>query len=79
MSYMRKGFLIYEELRKYFSIYEVRRPLLVIYEFMNLQLHHFLTYEENFMFFLFSAAFQIAHGGQFKWLWPQQVTKTISS
>jgi hypothetical protein len=25
-SYMRKGFLIYEEMRKYFPIYEVRRP-----------------------------------------------------
>jgi hypothetical protein len=69
---MRKGFLIYEEMRKYFPIYEVRRPLLVIYDFA------FLTYEENFIFFLISAAFQIAHGGQFKWLCPQQVTKIIS-
>jgi hypothetical protein len=25
MSYMRKGFLIYEEMRKYFPIYEDRR------------------------------------------------------
>jgi hypothetical protein len=32
-SYMRKGFLIYEEMRKYFPIYEdLRRPL-VIYDF----------------------------------------------
>jgi hypothetical protein len=30
-SYMRKGFLIYEEMRKYFPIY-MRRPL-VIYDF----------------------------------------------
>ncbi len=30
-SYMRKGLLIYEEIRKYFPIYEERRPL-VIYD-----------------------------------------------
>jgi hypothetical protein len=31
-SFMRKGFLIYEEIRKYFPIYSMRRPL-VIYDF----------------------------------------------
>jgi hypothetical protein len=31
-SYMRKGFLIYEEMCKYFPIYCMRRPL-VIYNF----------------------------------------------
>jgi hypothetical protein len=31
-SYIRKGFLIYEEMRKYFTIYCMRRPL-VIYDF----------------------------------------------
>ncbi len=31
-SYMRKGFLIYEEMRKYFPIYCMRRPF-VIYDF----------------------------------------------
>jgi hypothetical protein len=31
-SYMRKGFLIYEEMRKYFTIQYMRRPL-VIYDF----------------------------------------------
>jgi hypothetical protein len=31
-SYMRKAFLIYEEMRKYFTIQYVRRPL-VIYDF----------------------------------------------
>jgi hypothetical protein len=31
-SYIRKGFLIYEEMRKYFPIYCMRRPL-VIYDF----------------------------------------------
>jgi hypothetical protein len=33
-SYMRKGFLIYEEMRKYLTIYSMRRPL-VIYDFAN--------------------------------------------
>jgi hypothetical protein len=34
-SSMRKGFLIFEELRKYFPIYNVRKPLI-----MTLQLLH---------------------------------------
>jgi hypothetical protein len=28
-SYMRKGFLIYEEMCKYFPIYSMRRPLVI--------------------------------------------------
>jgi hypothetical protein len=42
---MRKGFLIYEEMRKYFHIY-MRRPLVIN---MTLQLLHseFPLYEEN--------------------------------
>jgi hypothetical protein len=32
-SYMRKGFLIYEEMRKYFPIYEGFRRPLVIFDF----------------------------------------------
>jgi hypothetical protein len=31
-SYMRKGFLIYEEMRKYLTIY-LRRPLVILYDF----------------------------------------------
>jgi hypothetical protein len=31
-SYMRKGFLIYEEMRKYLTTYSMRRPS-VIYDF----------------------------------------------
>ncbi len=31
-SYLKRGFLMYEEMRKYFTIYEERRPL-VIYDF----------------------------------------------
>ena len=32
-SYMRKGFLIHEEMLKYFVIYEEARPGVVIYDF----------------------------------------------
>ncbi len=44
---MRKGFLIYEEMRKYFPIYEVA-----------LQVLNFLIYEENLIFFFISAGMQ---------------------
>jgi hypothetical protein len=54
-SYMRKSFLIYEEMRKYFTKYE---EALVIY---SMTLHpiplNFLIYEENFLFFFISADF----------------------
>jgi hypothetical protein len=50
-SYMRVGFLIYEEMRKYLPIYEEAvshiwplQPLLLI----------FLIYEENFIFLFIS-------------------------
>ncbi len=43
---MRKGFLLFEEMRKYFLIY-MRRPL-VIYDFA------LLIYEENFILFFIS-------------------------
>jgi hypothetical protein len=36
-SYMRKGFLIYEEMRKYFPIYE---EAVTVYSSMTLQLLH---------------------------------------
>jgi hypothetical protein len=47
-SYMRKSFLIYEEMREYLVIYEetVSR---------NRSLLDFLIYEENFVFFFISA------------------------
>ncbi len=32
-SYMRKGFLIYEEMRKFFPIYEEAVSHIVIYDF----------------------------------------------
>jgi hypothetical protein len=51
-SYMRKGFLIYEEMRKYFVIIYIRRPL-VIYDFATAPLLDFLIDEENFVFFFY--------------------------
>jgi hypothetical protein len=53
-SYMRKGFLIYEEMRKIFTIckmavshsYKTLRPIPL----------NFLKYEENFIFFFISVA-----------------------
>ncbi len=49
-SYMRKGFLIYEEMRKYFIIYEeaVSHTWLCTRSLM-----HFIIYEENFIFFFY--------------------------
>jgi hypothetical protein len=51
-SYMRKGFLIYEEMRKFFPIQYMRRPL-VIYDFAQIPLN-FLIDEESFVFFFIS-------------------------
>jgi hypothetical protein len=48
-SYMRKGFLIYEEMRKYLVIYE---EALVIYGFATFTFLDFLIYEANFVYFL---------------------------
>jgi hypothetical protein len=45
-SYMRKVFLIYEELRRYLVMY-MRRPLPSM---------DFLVYKENFVFFFIRAA-----------------------
>jgi hypothetical protein len=50
-SYMRKGFLMYEEIQKYLTIYE---------SFMTLQqvLLNFLIYEENSIFFFISVMYE---------------------
>jgi hypothetical protein len=45
-SYMRKGFLIYEEMRKYLTIYDEAVSN------RNRSLLKFLIYEENFIFFI---------------------------
>jgi hypothetical protein len=45
-SYMRKGFLIYEEMRKYLVKHEE--------DVCNGSLLDFLIYEENFVFFFIS-------------------------
>ncbi len=51
-SYMRKGFLIYEEMYKYFPIYEEA----VSHTYMTLHLipQTFFIYEENCVFFFIS-------------------------
>ncbi len=48
-SYMRKGFLIYEEKRKYLFLYEEAVSHIWL---CNCSLLNFLIYEENFLFFL---------------------------
>ncbi len=50
-SYMRKGFLTYEEIRKYLNIYEeaVSHILLCYCSLLN-----FLIYDENFIIFFIS-------------------------
>ncbi len=52
-SYLRKGFLKYEEMRKYLTTYEeaVNHIWLCNRSHLN-----FLIYEENFIFFFISAA-----------------------
>jgi hypothetical protein len=51
-SFMRKGFLIHEEMRKYFPIQYMRRPA-VIYEFATAPFWiSIYRYEENLIFFL---------------------------
>jgi hypothetical protein len=50
-SYMRKGFLIYEEMRKYFTIYEKAISHIWL---CNCSILNFLIYEENLIFFFIS-------------------------
>ncbi len=50
-SYMRKGFLIYEEMRKYFPIYEEAVSHIWL---CNCSILKFLIYEENLIFFFIS-------------------------
>jgi hypothetical protein len=50
-SYMRKGFLIYEEMRKYLTI--LRRPS-IIYDFTTDPSDFpYILYEENLIFFFY--------------------------
>ncbi len=53
-SYMRKGFLIYEEMRKYLTIYEeaVSHIWLCKCSILN-----FPVYEENFNFFFYQCSY----------------------
>jgi hypothetical protein len=60
-SYMRKGFLIYEEMRKYFPRYEEAVSHIWL---CNCSILNFLIYEENLFFFLSVYPF-LFHGGTF--------------
>ncbi len=51
-SYMRKGFLIYEEMRKYLVIFEEAVSHIRLYNRSRL---NFFIYEENLIFFFISA------------------------
>ncbi len=51
-SYMKKDFLIYEEMRKYLTIYEGAVSYILL---CNRSLLNFLLYEENLIFFFISA------------------------
>jgi hypothetical protein len=53
-SYMRKGFLIYEEWRKYLTIYEEAVSHLGLCNRSHL---NFLIYEQNFSFFFISVGY----------------------
>ncbi len=50
-SYMRKDFLIYDEMRKYFPIYEEAVSQIWL---CNCSILNFLIYEENLIFFFLS-------------------------
>jgi hypothetical protein len=54
-SYMRKGFLIYEEMCKYFPIYEEVVSHIWLW---NCSIMNFLIYEENLIFFFIVIKFQ---------------------
>ncbi len=51
-SYMRKGFLIYEEVRKYLAVYEEANSHIWL---CNRSLLNFLIFEENLIIFFISA------------------------
>ncbi len=52
-SYMRKGFLTYEEMRKYFPIYDEAVSHICL---CNCSILNFLIYEENLIFIFISVS-----------------------
>ncbi len=58
-SYMRKAFLIYEEMHKYFFIYD--EAVIVTYDFATAPFMNFLIYEENFILFFISVQYSILY------------------
>jgi hypothetical protein len=57
---MKKGFLIYEEMRKYFPIYEEAVSHISLCNCFTL---NFLIYEENLIFFFISVETELVGGG----------------
>ena len=59
-SYMRKVFLIYEEMGKYFPIYEEAVSYIWL---CNCSTQNFLIYEESFILFFISVGLDAEKGG----------------
>jgi hypothetical protein len=74
-SYMRKGFLIYEEMRKFCPQEAVSHICLCNHSRLN-----FLIYEENFIFFFISAGLLVGPSiaAPLGPLTPTQTIKTIT-
>jgi hypothetical protein len=66
-SYMRKGFLIYEEMRKYFTIYEEAVSHISLCTPIPL---NFLLYEEIFIFFFISVLCRGFPAHLYDYFWP---------
>jgi hypothetical protein len=60
-SNMRKGFLIYEDMRKYLNISpNVRRPLMIYdYTVYNCSILNFLKHEENLIFLFYQCTWNL--------------------
>ncbi len=77
---MRKGFLIYEEMRKYFPIYEEAVSHIWL---CNCSILNFLIYENNFLFFFISVGggerggFEVSNEKRLVVFW--QASKILSS
>ncbi len=74
--YMRKGFLIYEEMRKYLTIYEEAVSWILIW-LCNCSILNFLKYEENLIFFISVASTILHYFTHFFSLW-NAIIRTLS-
>jgi hypothetical protein len=66
-SYMRKGFLIVEEMRKYLVIFEDVLSQIYDFAFCNRSRLNFLTYEENLISFFISVVKKITGSNSSSW------------